>query len=234
MRIPSSAPPAAVLLQSPTMEFRDRIRVQVVAFRSHRVGTRYGHSIMQVVHSAHQFSKWQIGPNGLAFIASGGAPNCFGCFGTAIRCQNNVCFTGSGIILDPNPLARPPALSSRLLDDRGWVAPDLDHDRVYFADAQYVMTFQFSTRTLLGTYLVPQAATDVNSFFLWHDTRDRTILGVGYCPCGSDRAAVRGDPRGQIRPRTVDIPKTPIKNAIKAGESIPGVHVEQRESLQRK
>jgi hypothetical protein len=78
-------------------------------------------------------------------------------------------FTGSGIILDPSPLTSPAALSSRLLDDRGWVAPDLDHDRVYFTDAQYVMTFQFSTRTLLGTYLVRQAATDVNSFFLWHD-----------------------------------------------------------------
>jgi hypothetical protein len=33
---------------------------------------------------------------------------------------------------------------------------------------------------------------------------------------------------------TVDIPKTPLKTAIKAGESIPGVHLEQRESLQRK
>jgi hypothetical protein len=33
---------------------------------------------------------------------------------------------------------------------------------------------------------------------------------------------------------TVDIPKDPIKKAIKAGESVPGVHLEQRESLQRK
>jgi hypothetical protein len=33
---------------------------------------------------------------------------------------------------------------------------------------------------------------------------------------------------------TVDIPKDPIKKAIKAGEDVPGVHIEQRESLQRK
>jgi hypothetical protein len=32
----------------------------------------------------------------------------------------------------------------------------------------------------------------------------------------------------------VDIPKDPLKRAIKAGESVPGVHVEARESLQRK
>jgi hypothetical protein len=32
----------------------------------------------------------------------------------------------------------------------------------------------------------------------------------------------------------IDIPKDPIKKAIKAGEDIPGVHVEQREDLQRK
>jgi hypothetical protein len=33
---------------------------------------------------------------------------------------------------------------------------------------------------------------------------------------------------------TVDIPKDPIKKAIKAGEDVPGTHIEQRESLQRK
>jgi hypothetical protein len=33
---------------------------------------------------------------------------------------------------------------------------------------------------------------------------------------------------------TVDYPKDPIKKALKAGESVPGVHIEQRESLQRK
>jgi BMFP domain-containing protein YqiC len=33
---------------------------------------------------------------------------------------------------------------------------------------------------------------------------------------------------------TVDVPKDPIKRAIKAGSNIPGVHLEQRESLQRK
>ncbi len=33
---------------------------------------------------------------------------------------------------------------------------------------------------------------------------------------------------------TVDIPKDPIKKAIKAGEDVPGVHLEQRESLQRR
>jgi hypothetical protein len=33
---------------------------------------------------------------------------------------------------------------------------------------------------------------------------------------------------------TVDYPKDPIRRAIKAGENIPGVHLEQRESLQRK
>jgi hypothetical protein len=33
---------------------------------------------------------------------------------------------------------------------------------------------------------------------------------------------------------TVDIPKDPIKRALKAGHEVPGVHIEQRESLQRK
>jgi hypothetical protein len=33
---------------------------------------------------------------------------------------------------------------------------------------------------------------------------------------------------------TIDIPKDPIKKAIKAGENVPGAHVEQRENLQRK
>jgi hypothetical protein len=33
---------------------------------------------------------------------------------------------------------------------------------------------------------------------------------------------------------TVDIPKDPIKKAMKAGENVPGTHIEQRESLQRK
>jgi hypothetical protein len=33
---------------------------------------------------------------------------------------------------------------------------------------------------------------------------------------------------------TVDVPKDPLRRAIKAGESVPGVHLEQRESLQRK
>jgi hypothetical protein len=33
---------------------------------------------------------------------------------------------------------------------------------------------------------------------------------------------------------SVDIPKDPIKRAIKAGEMVPGAHIEQRESLQRK
>jgi hypothetical protein len=33
---------------------------------------------------------------------------------------------------------------------------------------------------------------------------------------------------------TVDIPKDPIKKAIKAGETVAGVHIEQRESLQRR
>jgi len=33
---------------------------------------------------------------------------------------------------------------------------------------------------------------------------------------------------------TVDIPKDPVKRAIKAGEAVPGVHIEQRENLQRK
>jgi hypothetical protein len=33
---------------------------------------------------------------------------------------------------------------------------------------------------------------------------------------------------------TVDIPKDPIKKAIKAGENVPGAHIEQRENLQRK
>jgi hypothetical protein len=33
---------------------------------------------------------------------------------------------------------------------------------------------------------------------------------------------------------TVDIPRDPVKRAIKSGEDIPGVHIEQRESLQRK
>jgi len=33
---------------------------------------------------------------------------------------------------------------------------------------------------------------------------------------------------------TVDIPKDPIKRALKAGEDVPGVHLEQRESLQRR
>ena len=120
--------------------------------------------------SVFLFSKWQIGPSGLTFIASGGTANCYGCFDTSIRCQNNVCFTGSGAILDPNSLTSPGALSSPSLDGAGWVTPDLDHDRVYFADNSSVMAFQFSTRTLIGTYLFPQDATDVNAFFLWHDS----------------------------------------------------------------
>jgi hypothetical protein len=33
---------------------------------------------------------------------------------------------------------------------------------------------------------------------------------------------------------SVDIPKDPIKKAIKTGENVPGAHIEQRESLQRK
>jgi hypothetical protein len=33
---------------------------------------------------------------------------------------------------------------------------------------------------------------------------------------------------------SIDIPKDPVKRALKLGESIPGVHIEQRESLQRK
>ncbi|HKE24963.1 MAG TPA: siphovirus Gp157 family protein [Bryobacteraceae bacterium] len=33
---------------------------------------------------------------------------------------------------------------------------------------------------------------------------------------------------------SVDIPKDPLKRALKAGSSIPGVHLEQRENLQRK
>jgi hypothetical protein len=33
---------------------------------------------------------------------------------------------------------------------------------------------------------------------------------------------------------SVDIPKDPIKRAIKAGESVPGAHIEQRDNLQRK
>jgi hypothetical protein len=33
---------------------------------------------------------------------------------------------------------------------------------------------------------------------------------------------------------TVDIPKDPVKKALKAGEIVPGVHIEARESLQRK
>jgi hypothetical protein len=33
---------------------------------------------------------------------------------------------------------------------------------------------------------------------------------------------------------TVDVPKQPVKAALKAGEDVPGVHLEQRESLQRK
>jgi hypothetical protein len=33
---------------------------------------------------------------------------------------------------------------------------------------------------------------------------------------------------------TVDIPKDPLKRAVKAGEDVPGVHIEQRENLQRK
>jgi hypothetical protein len=33
---------------------------------------------------------------------------------------------------------------------------------------------------------------------------------------------------------TVDIPKDPLKKAIKAGEDVPGVHIEPRENLQRK
>jgi hypothetical protein len=32
----------------------------------------------------------------------------------------------------------------------------------------------------------------------------------------------------------VDIPKDPLKRALKAGEDVPGVHIEARESLQRK
>jgi hypothetical protein len=32
----------------------------------------------------------------------------------------------------------------------------------------------------------------------------------------------------------VDIPKDPLKRAIKAGENVPGAHIERRESLQRK
>jgi hypothetical protein len=32
----------------------------------------------------------------------------------------------------------------------------------------------------------------------------------------------------------VDIQKDPLKRALKAGEAVPGVHIEQRESLQRK
>ena len=33
---------------------------------------------------------------------------------------------------------------------------------------------------------------------------------------------------------SIDIPKDPIKKAIKAGEAVPGTHIEQRESLQKK
>jgi hypothetical protein len=33
---------------------------------------------------------------------------------------------------------------------------------------------------------------------------------------------------------TVDVPKEPSKRALKAGESVPGVHIEKRESLHRK
>jgi hypothetical protein len=32
----------------------------------------------------------------------------------------------------------------------------------------------------------------------------------------------------------INVPKDPIKRAIKAGESVPGVHLEQRASLVRK
>jgi hypothetical protein len=32
----------------------------------------------------------------------------------------------------------------------------------------------------------------------------------------------------------VDVPKQPVKAALKAGEDVPGVHLEQHESLQRK
>jgi hypothetical protein len=33
---------------------------------------------------------------------------------------------------------------------------------------------------------------------------------------------------------TVDVPKDPIKKAIKAGQEVPGAHIEHRESLQRR
>jgi hypothetical protein len=33
---------------------------------------------------------------------------------------------------------------------------------------------------------------------------------------------------------SIDIPKDPIKKALKAGESVPGVHIERKDHLQRK
>jgi uncharacterized protein (TIGR03437 family) len=122
----------------------------------------------------NQFSKWGIGPDGLTWIASG-TVGCYGCSGTSIRCQSNVCFTGSGTILDPTSLTIAGTLSSsQPLDNQSWVAPDLAHDRVYFADGQLVMAFQFSSRTQIGSYFIPQGATDINSFFLW---RDNLVVG---------------------------------------------------------
>jgi len=113
------------------------------------------------------FHKWGIGPDGLTPIATGSVDNCYGCSGTAIKCQNNVCFTGSGIVLDPVSLTGVGRLLSESLDSSALVAPDLDHDRVYFANTQVVIAFQFSTRTQIGSYLISQAAPDINSFFVW-------------------------------------------------------------------
>jgi hypothetical protein len=120
--------------------------------------------------TAFSFSKWQVDPRGLTNIASGGSANCYGCLGTSMRCQNNVCFTGSGVILDSSSLAGLGTLSSPLLNSTGWVSPDLDNDRVYFADGPSVMAFQFSSKTLVGSYTIPQATSDINSFLMWHDS----------------------------------------------------------------
>ena len=125
------------------------------------------------------FTKMGLDNNGVRINASNGIGDIFV---NKMRCQNGLCFTNTGLIIDPETqtrvakinleLAKPPMPGSASL-----VAPDVPNNRIYYIGALgasaladrgvHVLAYDLATRTQVASFRVLNVEAGIGSFWLW-------------------------------------------------------------------
>jgi len=164
---------------------------------------------------------WSLAARGVTFVMTRSFRDIFG---RTLKCRKDLCFSESGIIVDPISIEvegrfEPPGYGASYYDVNA-VVPEVEHHRVYFVWERNlgmeIASYYLLTLKQAGWLRLTGVRGAVNNAVLWGD--DRLAFADGAEICLVPLSLV--DP--QLPPRLLNVSSASFDNSPLAGSSAPG------------